>query len=131
MIAHARMLLDSNIVIYSVQPAYSDLQRFITAKRPAVSAISYLEVLGFTGLTEPDRQSFLRFFAAARILPIEQPILERAVDLRQQRRMSLGDSIIAATALVHGLTLVTRNTNDFRWIVDLHVVDPIAPPPAP
>ena len=59
--------------------------------------------------------------------PSEQPILDGAVALRQQRRMSLGDSLIAATALVHGLTLVTHNTNDFRWVTNLLLHDPLAP----
>lgn len=45
--------------------------------------------------------------------------------------MSLGDAIIAATALVHDLTLVTRNLDDFRWIAGLRLLDPLAPPPAP
>jgi predicted nucleic acid-binding protein len=38
--------------------------------------------------------------------------------------MTLGDSLIAATALVHGRTLVTRNTKDFQWIAGLRLLDP-------
>jgi predicted nucleic acid-binding protein len=30
--------------------------------------------------------------------------------------MSLGDALVAGTALVHRLTLVTRNVEDFHWI---------------
>ena len=89
--------------------------------------MSYVEVLGFHRFDEADRQALERFFAAARVLPIDVPVLERAVVLRQQRRMSLGDALIAATALVHGLTLVTRNTDDFRWVTDLVLLDPLAP----
>lgn len=37
--------------------------------------------------------------------------------------MTLGDSIIAATALVNKLELVTANTKDFDWISDLKVVN--------
>ncbi len=40
--------------------------------------------------------------------------------------MSLGDSIIAATALEHHQTLVTRNITDFDWIEGLKVFDPLA-----
>ena len=39
--------------------------------------------------------------------------------------MSLGDAIIAATALIHGLTLATRNVRDFHWIDELTILDPI------
>ena len=39
--------------------------------------------------------------------------------------MGLGDSIIAATAMTHNLTLVTHNTEDFRWIAGLELLDPL------
>ena len=46
------------------------------------------------------------------------------VALRQQRKMSLGDALIAGTALLHGLTLVTRNAEDFHWIQGLSLLNP-------
>lgn len=61
----------------------------------------------------------------AEVLPISQAVLIRAVALRQQRRMTLGDAIIAGTALVYNLTLVTRNVDDFRWITDLSLLNPL------
>ena len=38
--------------------------------------------------------------------------------------MTLGDALIAATARVHGFSLVTGNVRDFRWIEDLTLIDP-------
>jgi predicted nucleic acid-binding protein len=38
--------------------------------------------------------------------------------------MSLGDSIIAGTALVYNLTIVTRNVADFSWMTELKVFNP-------
>jgi len=52
-------------------------------------------------------------------------IFQTAVDLRQQRSMSLGDALIAATAIYHGLTLATHNIRDFEQIKTLKVVDPM------
>jgi predicted nucleic acid-binding protein len=43
------------------------------------------------------------------------------------RAMPLKDSLIAATALVHGLTVATRNTRDFRQ-AGVKVFDPFASP---
>ncbi|MDB5322353.1 MAG: PilT protein domain protein [Phycisphaerales bacterium] len=125
------MLVDSNILIYSLQAAYPQLRALVAHNLPALSAISYLETLGFPRITQQDINDLQQLFGILPILDIDRPILDRAVSLRQQRRMSLGDAIIAATALVHDKTLVTRNTSDFRWIPDLRLLDPLATPSQP
>lgn len=83
-------------------------------------------MLGFHRLQDPDRVLLERFFSAAEILPLSGLIVDQAVRLRQQRRMSLGDSIVAATALAHGRTLVTHNRGDFEWIAELPLLDPLS-----
>jgi hypothetical protein len=93
------MLLDSNIIIYAIQPENVRLRQFIADHAPAVSALSYVEVLGYHRLTEADRTDLEEFFQVAKVLPIAQSVLEQAVALRQIRKTSLGDSIIAGTAL--------------------------------
>ncbi len=120
------MLLDSNIIIYAIQPENAQLRQFIADHTSAVSALSYVEVLGYHRLTEADRNNLEQYFQIAQMLPISQPVLEQAVALRQIRRMSLGDSIIAGTSLVHNLTLVTRNTDDFQWIEQIQLLNPFA-----
>lgn len=119
------MLLDSNIIIYAIKPEYPSLRELIERSNPSVSAISYLEVLGYHKLTPEDEQDFAEFFNDAPIIPISQEILERAVELRQQRKISLGDAIVASTALLRGFTLVTANTKDFNWITGLAVLNPV------
>jgi hypothetical protein len=125
------MLLDSNVIIYAVRPQYQSLRNFIIQNLPAYSGISYVETLGFHGISNSDLQDLTALLSQLRLLEVDRPVLDRAVRLRQQRRMSLGDAIIAATALVHQLTLVTRNTADFRWINGLALLDPLAAPPPP
>jgi toxin FitB len=122
------MILDSNIIIYSAEPAYQPIRDLIARAAPAVSAISRVEVLGFHQITPQHRQDFMDFFAKTQTLPIDDAVIDGAITLRQQRRMSLGDAIIAATALVHDRTLVTRNTTDFHWIAGLRLLDPLATP---
>lgn len=121
------MLIDSNIIIYAAKPEHPDLPQFIADHAPAVSAVSFVEVLGYHCLTPEDRQHFEEFFTAATILPISDAVLLRAVELRQQRKLTLGDSLIAATALVHNRTLVTRNATDFAWIPGLALHNPFQP----
>jgi predicted nucleic acid-binding protein len=118
------MLLDSNVIIYAAKPEHEGLRRLIAENAPAVSAVSYVEVLGYHRLTAQEMRYFKEFFAAAPVLGIDSAVLEQAVRLRQLRKMTLGDTLVAGTALAHSLTLVTRNTGDFRWISDLSVLDP-------
>lgn len=51
-------------------------------------------------------------------------MIERAIRLRQQKKMKLGDAIIAATALEFGLPLVTRNVDDFKHVAGLEIINP-------
>jgi predicted nucleic acid-binding protein len=47
------------------------------------------------------------------LLGVDLPIAELAADFRGNEGLSYADSLIAATAKVHSLTLATRNTADF------------------
>ena len=50
-----------------------------------------------------------------RILPVDRAVAEEWGRLAATRAASVVDSLLAATARVHGLTLVTRNTRDVQW----------------
>jgi toxin FitB len=123
------MLVDRNIRIYAAQPAHAHLRQFMAMHAPAVSAVSYVEVLGCHQLDDEARQCLAAFFHLARVLPLSQAVLEQAVALRQQRKMSLGDALVAGTALAHGLTLVPRNREDVQWIQGLSLLNPLEPEP--
>lgn len=119
------MILDSNIIIYSTKPEYDFLRGFIAENSPSVSAVSYVEVLGYHKLADEEKELLEEFFDSTRILPISKDIIIKAVELRQSKKMTLGDALIAATALVNNLTLVTNNTADFAWIDELKLFSPL------
>ena len=119
------MLVDSNILIYAAQPAYAHLRQFIAAHAPAVSAVSYVEVLGYPQLDDEERQYLEAFFRLARVLPLLPTVLDQAVVLRQQRKMSLGDALVAGTALVYELTLVDHFVSLYQVIAALRASDTI------
>lgn len=66
-------------------------------------------------------------FFAGRLLPIDVRVADRWGRLLAAvgRPVPAVDSLLGATALAHGLTLVTRNVRDFRW-PGLAVIDPWA-----
>ncbi len=119
------MILDSNIIIYSTKPEYNFLREFIAENSPSVSAVSYVEVLGYHRLTVEEKELLEQFFSSTRILPISKKAITKAVGLRQTKKMTLGDALIAATALVNNAVLVTNNTADFDWIAELKLFNPL------
>jgi predicted nucleic acid-binding protein len=51
---------------------------------------------------------------AGRILPVDTAVALRCAALHVPNPRSYRDSLIAATAMVHGMTVVTRNVSDFK-----------------
>ena len=49
-----------------------------------------------------------------RVLPIDVPVAQRCAKLHVPDPRPMRDALIAATALVHGMTVVTRNVRDFE-----------------
>jgi predicted nucleic acid-binding protein len=57
---------------------------------------------------------------------LDEAAIQRAIKLRQQAKMSLGDSIIAATAIENDCELWTTNTEDFIGVESLRLHNPLA-----
>lgn len=120
------MLADSNLLIYAAKPEYAGLEAWMAEHVEVVSAVSLVEVMGYHLMTPGSLQLLTAMFAPLRVLYPSPATFDLAVNLRQQRRMSLGDALIAATCLEHGEPLATANVDDFKWIAGLTVVNPLA-----
>ena len=118
-------LIDSNIIIYSAHSDYAYLRPLLLNPSHCVSAISKVEVLGFHDLSLKEIRYFESVFALLDVLEVEPPIVHLAIGLRQKRRIKLGDSLIAATALFYDLELNTRNVVDFQPIEELRIANPV------
>ena len=121
------MLLDSNILIYGASGEHPQLDEILARTDLAAASVTRIETLGFHRLEETHRHWFDVAFARIKVLPLNETVESAAIKLRQDRNMGLADAIIAVTALVHGLKLVTRNDADFRHIAGLEIVNPFAP----
>jgi hypothetical protein len=123
-------LLDTNVVSELRRPERANANvRAWALNAPmelyAISAITILELERGTLLVErrdPVQGGVLRRWLegeilaplAARILPIDTAIARLCAKLHVPNPRPERDALIAATALVHGLTVVTRNVDDFE-----------------
>lgn len=120
------LLLDSNTIIYLESPQYHDqIKELMRDQSCTASAISVVEVLGYGDLLPHQKSFFEPFFKKIYLHPVDDATIQEATRLRQYRKLSLGDAIIAATASIHKLTLVTANTKDFKKLPNLDLINPL------
>lgn len=109
-------LFDTNILI-DLFSGRSEAKLAIETWPPqnAISLITWMEVM--VGAKKYHQEARTRIaLGAFNIIGVSQDIAERSVNIRQEYGMKLPDAIILATAQIHHLTLVTRNTKDFASI---------------
>ena len=117
-------LLDTNSIIDFSAKRLSDkahkyLARIID-EFPQISIINKIELLGFTNVP----QQIISFTENAFVIALDNDIATQTIRLRKEHKIKLPDAVIAATALVFNLTLVTNNTEDFKNIIGLDVINP-------
>ena len=99
------------------------LERTMGLQVPHISVITRIEL--FSKLIDPATTAQLTGFVRfAEVVGLNEAVIQQTMRLRQQRRLKLPDAVIAATALVRGLVLVTRNVADFAHIAGLAVLNP-------
>jgi predicted nucleic acid-binding protein len=64
------------------------------------------------------------FIALADVIEINKNVINQTVLIRKTHQIKLPDAIIAATAIIYDLILVSHNNKDFKNIKKLHIVDP-------
>lgn len=87
------------------------------------SAITRKELLSKQGLREAERQAVLRELSRCRLVKLTEAITTRYSELRDRYPpLEKEDALIAASALVKNLPLVTRNKKHFRIVAGLTVL---------
>lgn len=123
-------LLDTNVISETRKSNGDPLAKAWVAAQPTgglyLSAITVLEIQ--RGIYKAEQQGdhakamiFERWLEervlpafAGRILAVDQAVARRAARLSWPNPKDYRDPLIAATALVHGATVVTRNVKDFE-----------------
>ena len=115
-------LIDSNVVIgyldYKLPKNGMDIMNTIIDDVPNISVITKIEVLRFN-TSEQVYKILKDFINECNIFDLDDDIVEKSISICKSQRIKLPDAIIAATALVYDLSLITRNVADFKTIQGL------------
>jgi len=115
------MLVDTDVLIWYLRGQQKAAHLVDGLPSFAISAVTYMEIL--QGIQDKSElrawKAFLRGRGIA-VLMIDEDVTSRAMHWMEEYSLSHGlrvaDALIAATADVHGLELLTCNTADYRYI---------------
>ena len=106
-------LLDTNFILGMLKSSPQVIERLqtmpINSGQCAYSAVTRMELLGFPQMSLAEEQLIKDTLSQLHYLPITRSIEDRAIQIRRTRRAKLPDALIAATAVEHGLELLTQD----------------------
>ncbi len=118
-------LIDSNAAIdYLNDKLPGKGASLIDGLVPCISVITRMEIMAWKNATPEQTVVLQQFVKASIVYKLDEPVILAAIDIRKNHKVKLPDAIIAATAIVNELTLLTRNISDFSSINKLNVLDP-------
>ena len=106
-----RFLLDTKVVI-GLLKAYEPAIKLVEAagfvlEESAVSQITRMELLGHPKITQDDERLIQLFLSECQVLLLNERIEVKATHLRRSGLLKLPDAIVAATAIINDLRLLT------------------------
>lgn len=117
-------LVDTNIIIYHFNgddTASAFLEK--ESGNYAISFVTFVELLSFPNLTDDLSEQIRSFLDGLEVIMADNQIMENCIKNRKQKKIKLADNIIISTAQMRQMTLVTRNTDDFKGL-DVAIMNP-------
>ena len=119
------MLIDTNLFVDHLRNYAPAVDFFEHLNDASFSAITESELLAGTANNSAEkRDKLLHFLRRWKKISVDNPLVMVAGDLSRNHGIEIPDAIIAASALVHNLELITRNVKDFKDIPHLRVRSP-------
>ncbi len=121
-----RYLIDSNAAIDFLGGTLPENGKQLMIRiAPEISIITFIEILSKKDMPESEVFKYKAFANVSTIhTNINNDIAEQTIAIRKKHRLKTPDAIIAATALVNRLVLISRNEKDFGKIHKLEVINP-------
>jgi len=120
-----KYLIDTNAVIdYLHNKLPANAAKMLDEEELDISVITRMELLAWRN-AEPEQIFILnQFINSVVIWGLDEPVILKGIEVRKEYPIKLPDAIIAATAKVYDLSLVTRNIDDFKNIKGLKLINP-------
>ena len=120
-----RYLTDTNTIIDYLENKLPERASIIIDNIDIqLSVISRIELLVWQKASDEQIRILKDFISASFVFGLTEEIILKSIEIRKKHRLKLPDAIIAATAVVNSLTLITRNTSDFEKVDHLRQIDP-------
>ncbi len=123
-----RYLIDTSAVIKYLTIAFPakgiSFMDSIVDVESIISFISEIELQVWNPPDPSDMIIYAEFINESKIITIEDAIIKKTIDIRKNQKLKVPDAIVAATAIVYKLTLVSDNDKDFTKVPGLKYVNP-------
>ncbi|HAT77173.1 MAG TPA: PIN domain nuclease [Flavobacterium sp.] len=120
-----RYLIDSNSIIDFCNGTLPEKgKNLLLSIKPEISIITNIELFASNNIPDNEQILLKKFVAFSNVFPIDKDLIDSTISIRLLYRIKLPDALIAATAIVNNLTLITRNNKDFTNIKGLKILNP-------
>ena len=116
-----KILLDTNAFIYFFEGRSKITNLVVNTPEIYFSAISEIELLSATHLTQSEIEAIKVFLALCHRVELTSEVINQTVTIRRQYHLKIPDAIVAASALHLGAPLVSADT-DFQKLADLVLI---------
>lgn len=104
-----RLLVDTNIIIFFVFEGNSKAMRRLLGRSITVSVLTRMELYAAPGITKDGTAWVDGFLSHCEEVPLLRAVQDEAVRIRRTYRLEMVDAIIAATAIIKSLPLITAD----------------------
>ena len=125
----AKYLIDTNAVIKYLTVIFPskeiEFMDSIVDEESVISFITEIELQVWNPIDPSDLDVYLEFISSSRRILPDDPIIQETIKIRKAHNLKIPDALIAATAIVHDLILLSDNDKDFKKVNGLKYINPM------
>lgn len=119
-----RLLLDTNSIIALLSANMQVIKLIENADELYISVVNELEFKSFSNISKQDLALFDEFASGINIIDLlatNEGLKSKIIEMRNQYRLKLPDAIIAASAIVNDIVLITADKG-FKKVAELQLI---------